>query len=198
MKRPVNVEQAERALEEFLAALGYDRQHVELAGTPGRVVEAYLSDLIVGERVDVEELIAQGAVPSNSQSLVVVRDIVTMTMCPHHLLPAEGHATVAYLPGAKMLGLGTMAQLVDAYSRRLTLQEQIGDAVVQALMHIAGARGAYCALRFQHACLRLRGARQHSAVVESVHVAGLLSDAPYAGQLVLALGATPSTAATAP
>lgn len=192
MKRPVNVEQAERALEEFLNALGYDRQNVELAETPARVVEAYLSDLVVGERVDVEKLIVQGSVPSNSQSLVVVREIVTMTMCPHHLLPAEGHATVAYLPGTQMLGLGTMAHLVDAYSRRLTLQEQIGDAVVEALMQFAGARGAYCALRFQHACMRLRGSRQHSAVVESVHVGGLLRDAPFAGQLALALGAAPT------
>ncbi|HEY5958394.1 MAG TPA: GTP cyclohydrolase I, partial [Polyangiaceae bacterium] len=93
----------------------------------------------------------------------------------------------AYLPGARVLGLGTMAQLVNAYSRRLTLQEGIGPDVTGALMQLAGARGAYCALRLEHACLRLRGARQACAVVDTVHTEGLLNDAPYAIQLAIAL-----------
>lgn len=189
MKRPANVDQALRALEEFLDALGYDVQSPDLSGTPRRVVEAYLSDLVVGERTDIAQLIEQGSLPSTSQSLVVVRDITTMTMCPHHLLPAAGRAVVAYLPGTRVLGLGSMAHLVDAFSRRLTLQEQIGEEITAALMQLAGARGAYCALRFEHACMRLRGSRQCCASVETIHVAGLLSEAPFAGQLATALSA---------
>jgi GTP cyclohydrolase IA len=198
MKRAPNVEMAQRALAEFLEALGYDRQQPALRETPARVVEAYLNDLVAGEWIDVELLIEQGSVPSDSQSLVMVRDIAIMTVCPHHLLPAQGHATIAYLPGARILGLGTVARLVDAYSRRLTLQEQIGEQVIDALMRFAGARGAYCALRLEHACLRLRGARQACSVVETVHVDGQLREVPHAGQLALLLGTAANEAKPLP
>jgi GTP cyclohydrolase IA len=196
MKHPPNVALAERALAQFLEALGVDLEQPALAGTPERVVEAYLNDLLAGEKVDIEQLIERGSFPSEAQGLVVVRAIKTMTVCPHHLLPAQGQATVAYLPGARTLGLGTVAHLVDACSRRLTLQEQIGKEVTQALMRCAGARGAYCAMRLEHACLRLRGARQPCSVVETVHVEGELNAAPYAGQLatVLACGRSGSGA----
>ncbi len=188
MKHPPDLDAARRAISAFLEALGYDPQQPDLLGTPARVVEAYLKDLVVGEEVDVQQLIEQGSVSSNSAGLVIVRDITTMTMCPHHLLPAQGQATIAYLPGSRILGLGTVAQLVDAFSRRLTLQEQIGGAVTNALMNYAGARGAYCSLRFDHACLRLRGARQSDAIVETIHAEGQLSEGPLAEQLAMALG----------
>ena len=190
MKRAPNVDLAQRAIAQFLDALGYDLDQPALLGTPLRVVEAYLTDLVVGERLDVERIVTDGSVPCESQGLVVVREITTMTLCPHHLLPAQGYATVAYLAGTRTLGLGTVAHLVDACSRRLTLQEQIGQQVTDALMRFAGARGAYCSLRLEHACLRLRGARQACSVVETVHVEGRLNDAPYAGQLAIALGAS--------
>jgi GTP cyclohydrolase IA len=198
MIRAPNVDLAQRAFAQFLDALGYDVQQPALLETPARVVEAYLNDLVVGEWIDVERLIEQGSVPSDSQSLVVVRDIAIMTVCPHHLLPAQGHATIAYLPGARVLGLGTVARLVDAYSRRLTLQEQIGEQVTGALMHLAGVRGAYCALRLEHACLRLRGARQACSVVETVHVEGQLREAPHAVQLALVLGTATKEQKTSP
>jgi GTP cyclohydrolase I len=188
MKHPPSVEVAQRALGEFLEALGYDLAQPHLAGTPARVVEAYLNDLVVGERVDIAQLLEQGSVPSTSQSLVVVREISTMTMCPHHLLPAQGQATLAYLPGSRTLGLGTLAQLVDACSRRLTLQEQIAQDITNALMETAGARGAFCALRLNHACLRLRGARQTCSVVDTTSSEGQLLEEPYLSQLALVLG----------
>jgi GTP cyclohydrolase IA len=188
MKHPPDPHAAQSAIAAFLEALGYDAERPELAGTPARVVEAYLKDLVAGEWVDVERLIEQGSVSSLSAGLVVVRDITTMTMCPHHLLPARGQATVAYLPGSRIMGLGTVARIVDVYSRRLTLQEQIGGAVTNALMKYAGARGAYCALRFDHACLRLRGARQSDAIVDTIHIDGELREGPFAEQLALALG----------
>lgn len=188
MKQPIDSDLAQRALRTFLEALGYDTSRPELVGTPARVVEAYQHDLLAGENVDIQRLLEQGSIPSESRSLVIVRGISTMTMCPHHLLPAQGQATVAYLPGSRILGLGTMAQLVDACCRRLTLQEQIGDAVTDALTRWLDARGAFCMLRFEHSCLRLRGTRQSCANVETVHVEGQLKEAPHAQHLAIALG----------
>lgn len=168
---------AERAIAQFLAALGHDiDSNPELAGTPARVVDAFAGDLLSGYEVDVAQLIADGSMRADSDhGLVAVRDIAIATLCPHHLLPALGRATVAYHPGARLLGLGTIASLVDACSRRLTLQEAIGRNVVQALMQHAEARGAWCRIELRHGCLSARGGRQSRALVESVAGAGTLA-----------------------
>lgn len=186
-----DLDAARHAIARFLEALGYDLDNPELCETPARVVDAYVHELLAGERTDLRQLIDQGSVASDSDSLVIVRDIAVAAMCPHHLLPAQGYATVAYLPGTRVLGLGTMAHLVNACSRRLALQERIGECVTQALMNFAGARGAYCSMRLEHACLRLRGARETQGVVDTVHVDGQLKEPGSALQLALALGVNP-------
>jgi GTP cyclohydrolase IA len=187
----IDIARAEEAIRSFLFALGYDPdQQEDLKQTPANVVDAWTNELVSGHRVDVARLIAKGSVFQDGPSdLVMVRGLSVVTMCPHHLLPAEGYATVAYLPGQKLLGLGTMAHLVDALSRRLTLHERIGADVVEALMTQAGARGALCHLRLQHACLRTRGARASHAVVETINTAGeLAGDGPSARTALALLG----------
>jgi GTP cyclohydrolase I len=170
-------EAAERAVAQFLAALGHDvESDPELSGTPARVVDAFANDLLAGANVDIAQLVAGGSMPTSADhGLVAVRDIAVATLCPHHLLPALGRATVAYQPGPRLLGLGTLAALVDAFSRRLTLQEAISHNVVQALMQHAQARGAWCRIELRHSCLSARGARQSEALVESVASSGTLA-----------------------
>lgn len=191
MKRPADPIRAERALAEFLDALGYDLNQDELRGTPGRVVATYLNELVCGEEVDVNALIERGSMPGHSQNLVLVADIAISTLCPHHLLPAQGQATVAYVPGKWLLGLGTVAALVNTYARRLTLQERITEAVVETLMGVAGAQGAFCSMKLDHACLRLRGQRQVSATVSTSKMDGCLLEPARAEELRLLLTGTP-------
>lgn len=171
---PVDRVRAQKAVAELLSALGHEPDaNPELKQTPLLVVDALEREWLCGYSCDVETLLGKGqGSPPSKAVVVVVSHISIATLCPHHLLPAEGRATVAYLPGAILLGLGTVARLVDAYSRRLTLQEQIGENVVSALMKHARARAAYCRLELNHACLRLRGPRQTEAVVTTVHTAG--------------------------
>src|SRR6185503_78973 len=92
--------------------------------------------------------------------LIALRGIAVSTICPHHLLLSHGAASVVYRPGARLFGLGTLAGLVNAYARRLSLQESIGEHVVQALMQHGGARAAYCEIRLVHGCVVARGSRQ--------------------------------------
>jgi GTP cyclohydrolase I len=141
--------------------------------TPALVVEAFEREWLCGYAVDIPSLLTKGqGKPTERPAVVVVSQISLATLCPHHLSPAEGTATVAYLPGKQLLGLGTVARLVDAYARRLTLQEDIGHNVVTALVDHAEARAAYCRLELRHACLRLRGPRQTEALVSTTHTAG--------------------------
>lgn len=195
---PVNREAAARAISDFLKALGFDpHEHADLAETPERVAQAFAEDLLTGHTVDVRELLRQGSCPasgvsgwssSSSGSLVAVTEIAVASTCPHHLLPAWGRAHVVYQPGAALLGIGTIAALVDAFARRLTLQEAIAQNVVNALVEHGGARGAYCELELEHGCLRTRGERQARALVRSSARAGELLGREAVAEIALALG----------
>ena len=183
---------AARAIRDFLKALGFDPQaHEDLAETPERVTEAFADDLLSGHGVDVRDLVRKGSceAPAAAKSgPVAVTQIAVATVCPHHLLPALGVAHVVYLPGATLLGIGTITALVDAFARRLTLQEAIAQNVVTALMEHAGARGAYCELELEHSCLRARGERQASALVRSSARAGEFAEREALTEIALALG----------
>ena len=189
---PIDTRAAEQAVAAFLRALGRDPDgDPELQDTPARVTEAYATDLLTGYDADVPALLASGSARGGgepAQSLVVARDIAVATTCPHHLMPALGHATVAYIPGPRLLGIGTLASLVDAYARRLTLQETIGERVAQALVTHAAALGACCELTLVHSCMNARGTRQMDARVRTLATAGSLALPDAAAQLALALG----------
>jgi len=157
---------AERAVREFLSALGHDPEHdAELRGTPTRVVEAYATELLSGYDVDVKALLANGEEIAENQvsGLVALSGIAISSICPHHLLLSNGTASVVYRPGTRLFGLGKLAALVNAYARRLALQESIGESVVQALVEHGAARAAYCEVRLVHGCLVARGSRQTGA-----------------------------------
>jgi GTP cyclohydrolase I len=174
----VDIPAAERSIADFLRALGYDLDSPELQGTPARVAEAYATDLLAGEGVDLDELVHEGSAPLEAKvGLVVVRGLAVTAICPHHLLPSLGSATIGYLPGQRLLGLGTFARLIDAASRRLTLQEGIGERVVTALMNRAGALGAFCQIELLHGCLAARGPQRPEARMVTLASAGALADA---------------------
>jgi GTP cyclohydrolase I len=160
-------EAAARAIDMFLRALGRnpDREP-ELAGTGARVADAFADDLLCGYEVDVDALLAKNVFEGRS-GVVVVRDIPLATMCPHHLLPASGVAAVAFAPDRHLVGFGTVAAVVDAYARRLALQEQIGEDVAAALQKHLAPRWIACRLTLSHACMTLRGERAHGASVET-------------------------------
>lgn len=169
---------AARAIEDFLRALGHSPEG-ELAGTGERVADAWADDLLEGEAIDAAALLREGSLDMDAEGsgLVLVRDLAVTTMCPHHLLPAYGTATVAYLPGARVAGIGTIAHVVDVLAHRLTLQERIGDDVVALLVHELGARGALCRLALTHSCLIARGERKTGSIVETIAVAGTFASA---------------------
>ncbi|HEV8245026.1 MAG TPA: GTP cyclohydrolase I [Polyangiaceae bacterium] len=187
----VDRQAAERAIADFLRALGQDPAlRPELEKTPERVVAAYADELLAGYGVDVPQLIAEGssAEETRPSSIVAVKDIQVTTVCPHHLLPAQGSALVAYAPGQRVLGLGTLARLVEAYARRLTLQEGIAQSVVRALLDHAGAGGAYCEIELRHGCLSARGPCQVLARAVTVARGGTFAEHEGAAALTLALG----------
>ena len=139
-----------------------ERARPELRGTPRRVAEAWLRDLVDGYAGDPGAILAE-AMPSGGKDLVAVTGIDFHSMCPHHLLPSRGLAHVAYLPAGKVVGFGQLARLVDCFSHRLALQEDVARQVAESLVVHLGARGAACVLEAEQSCLTVRGERRRGA-----------------------------------
>ncbi len=173
MDRRVDREGAARAIEAFLRALGHPVEgDGELAGTGPRVASLYADELLDGYAVDVPTLLAEVIPARDGAPLVSIERLATHVVCPHHLTLGKGFATVAYLPSDRVVGLGSIARLVDAFTHRLVLQETAGDAIARALVEHLGARGAGCTLSLRHGCLEHHGEKKRGSVVRTLSLAG--------------------------
>ena len=168
----VDRNRAAAAISEFLRALGFTpEREPDLADTARLVADAYADQLLVGYREDAAEILS-GSVSAVRSDVVAVRDIQTTIMCPHHLMPASGVVHVAYAPGERVIGLGALGRLVTCFARRLTLQESLVRAIVDALCEHAGARGAACAAELAPTCMTARAEHCHAASALSLATAG--------------------------
>jgi GTP cyclohydrolase I len=172
----MNRDAAAVAIGDFLRALGRDAEREpELAGTPQRVANAYIDELLSGYGIDVDALLESNLV-SGTSDVVVVRGVQLATMCPHHLLSATGSATVAFRPTVRLVGLGAIVQVVDAFSKRLTLQEALGESVVSALAKHLEPMWVACRIELSHGCMVARGEEAHGAQVETFSFRGREGD----------------------
>jgi GTP cyclohydrolase I len=169
----------EAAVRELLAGIGEDPDRPGLVRTPQRVAEAY-AEFFAGLDVDAAQLAREGTVPADDGergALVVVRDVRFRSVCEHHLLPFTGTAHLAYAPGERLIGLGTLARVVEAVASRPQLQERLGEQVVAALQDGLEARGVLVVLDARHQCVTTRGERQDSSTTVTVAASGSLAEA---------------------
>lgn len=162
----------EAAFAAFLAAAGVDTTDPEVAGTPARAAAAWADELLDGYRTTPGEALGEPSPAPPGAGLVAVTHLDFTGVCPHHLLPWRGLAHVAYLPGAKLVGFGRLAALVDCLAHRLVLQEVLAHDVVQALVDELGVRGAGVILEAEQSCMTLRGERRARSRAWTQAVAG--------------------------
>jgi len=187
-KAMVDQARASAAIDDFLRALDLDPvADPELRGTGRRVAEAFAEDFLRGYRTDVTSLVREHRVRA-ATGIVVVRDIAVVTMCPHHLLPAEGTATVAFAPREWAVGLGAVVGLVDGLARRLVLQETLGEDIVTTLAKELDTRWVVCRLSLRHGCMTARGERAHGTSVETIAERGLENERDRSDALRIVLG----------
>jgi GTP cyclohydrolase I len=180
---------AANAIDAFLRAIGRDpEREPDLVGTGVRVTDAYVDELCAGYAVDTRALLAASSIPSAVGGFVVVRDIPITTMCPHHLLPASGTATIAMQARDRLVGLGTLASLVDAHARRLTLQERIGEAVVADIEAVLEPDWVGCRIMLVHGCMVARGERAIGSRVETVALRGATGESDARAHAALGVG----------
>ncbi len=154
------------AIQDFLRAAGLRQEgDPNLMETPERVAEAWAEEFLEGYARTPEEALGETfpAPPDSSGELVVVTDLRFQSMCPHHLLPFEGRAHVAYMPAKRVVGFGRLGSLVDCFAHRLILQEDLAREVAGALARVLKSPATACIIEAEQACLRIRGERQRDA-----------------------------------
>lgn len=150
----------------------------ELLETPGRAAKAW-RELTSGYHADVPALFKTFDA-NGYDEMVVVRDIPFSSLCEHHLLPFYGRAAIAYIPDGRIVGLSKLARLVDAYARRLQVQERLANEVVDAIMEHLDPTGAAVVMEAEHMCMSLRGAKVPGAITVTSALRGAIFDKPEA------------------
>ncbi|SPF33559.1 GTP cyclohydrolase 1 [Candidatus Sulfopaludibacter sp. SbA4] len=154
-------------IREVLEKLGEDPQREGLERTPERVDKA-LRFLTSGYRTDIRKLVNGALYEVKYDEMVVVRDIEFFSLCEHHLLPFFGKMHVAYLPKAKVIGLSKIPRIVDAFARRLQIQERLTQEVAQTIQEIIDPAGVGVICEARHFCMMMRGVeKQHSGAMTS-------------------------------
>lgn len=165
---PVSNQELVRSL---LVRLGEDPDRDGLRQTPDRYVKA-LQFLTSGYRADLKAILSSALFSVDYDEMVIVRDIEVFSLCEHHLLPFYGRCHVAYLPNGKVLGLSKIPRLVDAFARRLQVQERLTTQIAETLQEWIQPRGVGVVVQARHLCMMMRGVeKQHSSAVTS-HMLG--------------------------
>ncbi|KAB1639106.1 dihydropteroate synthase [Pseudoclavibacter terrae] len=146
-------------------------------------------------RASVPESAFTGNATAPVSQPVVLRDLAFRSMCEHHLLPFSGRVHLAYVPGDSIVGFGRLHALLETLSARPTLQERLGDELVDAMMTALDARGALAVIEASHACAGLRGSRQQAGVIVTVSARGELSEPIARAEIMSLIGAQPIVAA---
>ncbi|MET3450369.1 GTP cyclohydrolase I [Curtobacterium sp. 1544] len=181
----------EAAVRELLLAIGEDPDRPELERTPSRVADAY-SEFFAGIGTDAVAIAREGTVHAEDGErgqLVIVRDVRFRSVCEHHLLPFTGVAHLAYAPGDRLIGLGTLSRVLDAAASRPQLQERLGEQVAATIAEGLGAVGVLVVLDAQHQCVTTRGERQSGSTTVTVAATGSLADAAGRAEAIALIGA---------
>ena len=157
----------ERSVREMLVQLGEDPAREGLVRTPLRVAKA-MDFLTSGYTGSLEEVVNNAIFESDSDEMVLIKDVEFYSLCEHHMLPFFGKAHVAYLPNKKIIGLSKIARIVDLFSRRLQVQERLNNQIADAVSEVLNPHGVAVVMEGSHFCMMMRGVqKQGSSMVTS-------------------------------
>jgi len=158
--------------QKVLSGLGEDPNREGLQKTPERVAKA-LQFLTQGYSTDPVEILKSALFQEEYSEMVIVKDIEVYSMCEHHMLPFFGKAHVAYIPDGTIVGLSKIPRVVDAFSRRLQVQERLTIEIRDCIQKTLKPKGVAVVLECQHMCMQMRGVQKQNSVTTSSAFTGL-------------------------
>ena len=149
--------------EAILEEIGEDPSREGLLKTPERVAKA-LQFLTHGYDMDPAAILQSAMFKEDYSQRVVVKDIEVFSMCEHHMLPFFGKAHIAYIPNGHIVGLSKIPRVVDAYSRRLQVQERLTNEIRDCIQETLNPTGVAIVIECKHLCMAMRGVQKQNSV----------------------------------
>jgi len=153
----------ENHYKEILNLIGEDPTREGLIKTPHRVAKA-MQYITHGYNLDPKSIIQSAIFNENHNEMIIVKDIELFSMCEHHMLPFYGKAHVAYIPNGKITGLSKIARVVDAYARRLQVQERLTTQIRDCIQDALDPLGVAVVIEAKHMCMMMRGVQKQNSV----------------------------------
>jgi GTP cyclohydrolase IA len=187
-----NREEAEEAVRTLIRWAGDDPQREGLLGTPDRVVSSY-QEYFAGYDIDPLDLLQRTFEEVDGyDEMVLLRDIPFESHCEHHVAPIIGKAHVAYMPRNRVVGISKLARVVDAYARRLQIQEKMTAQVANAIQEVLQPKGVAVVIEAAHQCMTTRGVHRPGVAMVTSRMLGLFRSDARTRREFLALIGNPS------
>lgn len=171
------IEAISKHYEKILDLLGEDAQREGLLKTPERVAKA-LQYLTKGYYEDPVKILKGAMFTEDYSQMVLVKDIDVYSMCEHHMLPFFGKAHIAYIPNKKIVGLSKLPRVVDAFSRRLQVQERLTNEIRDCIQDTLKPLGVAVVIEAQHMCMQMRGVQKQNSVTTTSAFTGEFEKEP--------------------
>ena len=180
-------EEAEAAVRTLLLWAGDDPDREGLLDTPARVARAY-EEFFEGYRIDPVALLERTFEEIDGyDEIVLLRDIRLESYCEHHMVPILGRAHVAYLPGHRVVGISKLARVVEAYAKRLQIQEKLTAQIANTIQDVLEPRGVAVVIESEHQCMTTRGVHQTGTKMVTSRMLGAFREDPSTRRELLGL-----------
>lgn len=166
------IEKLAEHYKEILTLLGEDITREGLLKTPERVAKS-LAELTQGYACDPKEIILSARFKEEYKQMVIVRDIELYSLCEHHMLPFYGKAHVAYIPNGYITGLSKIARVVEAFARRLQVQERLTVQIRDCIHEALDPMGVAVVIEASHTCMQMRGVQKQNSVTTTSAFTGV-------------------------
>ncbi|MHB1207881.1 MAG: GTP cyclohydrolase I FolE, partial [Rhodospirillaceae bacterium] len=184
--RPSRAE-AEAAVSVLIRWAGDDPNREGLGDTPARVVRSY-EEFFAGYGKDPEEILRTTFEETDGyDEMVVLKDITFVSHCEHHMVPVIGKAYVAYLPDKRVVGISKLARVVEAYAKRLQIQEKMTAQIANAINDVLRPKGVAVVVQAEHQCMTTRGVEKPGVSMVTSTMLGAFRDDPSTRREFLAI-----------
>jgi len=166
-----NIEQLSQCYLSMIETIKEDPQREGLLKTPIRAAKAF-QFLTHGYGLDPAAILKSAIFHEDSKQIVIVKDIEIYSLCEHHMLPFFGKAHVGYIPNGRICGLSKIPRVVDAFSRRLQLQERLTAQIKDCIQEVLDPMGVAVVIEAQHFCMSMRGIQKQNSVTTTSEFTG--------------------------